>query len=216
MAHKVIFLNGPPGCGKDTLADYMCKHNAGLMHCKFAWPLKRAVPAFFGLTESEWRMLETHHKDENMPELLGYSPRHLQISMSEDWMKPFIAKDGFGCILAEWMGRMIEQKAGNLWHEGSSGFVISDSGFVQEAYPVVAKFGHKNCLLIQIRRKGCSYKNDSRSFIDLSSVYVEDMRYDNNGTMAELSRFAKRVACNWVPERSVDPSISGRPKVPGK
>lgn len=188
MSQKVIFLNGPPRSGKDTLAEFMIDIGNKPMVwdtwtlAKMAWPLKRGAPAIFGLSDEEWQYLEANHKEEPREELLGLTPRELQISLSEDWAKDKFGIDVFGRILLQWMKRQ-PTELGSLTH-----FVISDSGFYHEAVPIINHYGNKNCKLFHIFRDGCSFDNDSRDYIDLSEHGVEMFQIDNNGTLEDLKQ----------------------------
>jgi hypothetical protein len=60
-------------------------------------------------------------------------------------------------------------------------YVVTDSGFEEEARVLGRKFGRTSLVLIRIRRKGCSFKGDSRNFITLCGVKTFDVF--NDGTL---------------------------------
>jgi hypothetical protein len=94
---KIVFLNGPPHCGKDTAAERL----ATTMPCqllKFAAPIKRMVCGALGET-LQW--LEKN-KDRPDPRLNGETPRKFLIALSEDLIKPRYGDQFFGrCMVGE-------------------------------------------------------------------------------------------------------------------
>jgi len=157
ITHKIIFLNGPPRSGKDTIAQYMMTKLPNVRHRKFSTRLKQAAKEMFNLSPELYKDLELSGnnalKDEPLPELLGKSWRQALISLSEDYMKPTYGKDVFGQLL------QIE-----LMRRAPGPFtVISDSGFDYEAVPIIEYFGPRNCFLWRLHRPGCDFSKDSRS-----------------------------------------------------
>ena len=55
---KILFLNGPPGSGKDSLADFLAA-SLGIRHLKFSAPLKEAAHVLLGLP----RKADTYEKE---------------------------------------------------------------------------------------------------------------------------------------------------------
>ena len=97
MNKKIIFFNGPPRSGKDTIVNELLKICANTVNIKFSNPLKTALPVFFGLTSKQLDDLE---KDKEVPSelLLGRSWREVQILLSENWAKPIFGTQVFGNI----------------------------------------------------------------------------------------------------------------------
>lgn len=153
---KIIFLNGPPGCGKDTAAD-----NIGMKvhRLKFAAPIKRMVAGC--LNESlDW--IEKH-KDLPDERLNGETARKFLIRLSEELIKPAYGDEFFGRCLVE---ELIKTEEG-----GSNEFaLITDSGFKSEVIPVVSHYGLKNCIKVEIHRPYKDFTNDSRSYWTMSGL----------------------------------------------
>lgn len=154
---RVVLLNGPPRCGKDTAALGLANSLRGIctpiLH-KFAEPLAAAVRGMFGITQSRWDYLYTTAKEVPTGELLGMSPREAMIWVSEDVMKPKFGDEVFGTLAAEKISKM-----------NRGVVVISDCGFDAEILPVADVVGWGSILILSIYRPGCTYAKDSRSYI---------------------------------------------------
>ncbi len=157
---KIVFLNGPPGSGKDTAADQFL----GRYRAKFAAPTKAMVCGGLGVT-LEW--LE-ENKDKPHPALNGETPRKFLIRLSEDFIKPIYGDQFFGKVMVELLKKF-----------GDNAVVfITDSGFLSEAIPVVAHVGIENCLKIELYRKGKDFKNDSRSYWHMDGLATRNVHND--------------------------------------
>lgn len=178
---KIILLNGPPRCGKDTISEILKNHCPSEVHLeKFALPLKLAVPMIYGLTQANWKEdLDTEQgKDYRCDQLFGKTPREVQIAISEDLLKPLHGKDIFGKLIV----RRIE-RVNSKWFSAT---VVSDSGFREEAEVVVDRFGADDVQLWRIHRDGCDFKKDSRGYIHLNDLGVKEFDIDNCGTIRDL------------------------------
>ena len=60
MKAKLIGLTGPAGCGKDTVADYLCSHK-GFTRYAYADPLRLEVAAAFGISVD--LLMDRDHKE---------------------------------------------------------------------------------------------------------------------------------------------------------
>lgn len=156
MNTKVVILNGPPNCGKDTLADLMYHEYTGAKVARRA--MKDGLydlTADLFLVDREWFRIvcaDRARKEAPMKRLGGRSPREALIYVSEQVVKPAFGHDYFGRYAAE----NLEQGALNIF---------SDGGFVEEAIPVLNVVGADNVLLVQIYREGCSFDGDSRNYL---------------------------------------------------
>lgn len=192
----VVFLNGPPGSGKDFAAKVLQEaDDITVSHYKFADPMKDMACALLEINRKE---LE-HSKSLTM-DIYGVSLKQILIDMSEKFMKPCYGKDIFGRICAERMAEEIQLN--DVQKEDQPDlFIISDSGFATEAKQVLRLFGDENALLIRLHREGCTYEEDSRSYIELDTVRTVDV-----ANMGDES-FAKsllRVVRDWMKERKND------------
>jgi hypothetical protein len=175
---KIVFLNGPPGCGKDTAVSHLVQY-LQFTHLKFAAPIKRMACALLGedakwLEENKDIPLRTLRLADGAAIANIDTPRQLLIALSEDLLKKRYGNDFFGLV----MNREIEKAAQKL-------ILISDSGFLEEARPIINKWGHKNCLQICITRNGHTFYNDSRSYWQHSNV---ERKYAyNDSTIHDLT-----------------------------
>lgn len=187
MVERIILLNGPPSCGKDTIAEVMQHYVV-----KFATPLKDTVCQLYcGGDRDLFDKYDKDAKYKNEPsgQFFGLSCREAQINVSEKFMKPIHGKRVFGDILA----RALEG------HEGDF-FVVSDSGFIEEAMALVEKFGPNKVMLIRLHRDGCNYDGDSRSYIEWPENYSESLYQAdvyNNGTIQETLAVIKEHIKIW-------------------
>jgi len=178
ITKKLVLLNGPPRCGKDTAAGIISdimNTKARIKvaeNLKFSAPLKESLPVFFGLSTKQVEFLE-QHKEEPHEWLLGFSWRQVQIDMSEKYAKLIFGQDVFG--------RIAQNK---LRNSTSEWFFVSDSGFVQEARALVDVVGVDNSLLVRIIRTGTDFSKDSRSYWE-NSLGIKELQIENNGTVLD-------------------------------
>lgn len=167
--HKIIFLNGPPGSGKDT-AGMIIKRTFNARTYKMSRPLKDGLRGFFNIDFDEMRTHVEPNKDSQFVMFGGLSWREVQISLSETWAKPLLGQDIFGNLAVGYLSHMT----------GTDMTAITDSGFRAEALPVVLCFGPDNCLLIKLAREGCTFAdNDARDYIYLDDLGVVTSTIDN-------------------------------------
>ena len=157
LPHQIIFLNGPRHSGKDTAANFIYAAFPLSRLRKFSTPLKASVAAMFNIDPRLVREFEEVGSSAKLvprKELLGMSWVEALIWLSEDVLKPKFGKQFFGHI-------MLQQLAGAQPGHLS---VITDSGFADEAFPVIKAFGASNCHLFQLHRLGCTFDGDSRDY----------------------------------------------------
>lgn len=195
MTQPIYFigLNGPPGAGKDTLAQALMDstelNNLVLTHhVKFAAPLKDAVHALFGGVYNEER--------KNQPSPYGPTWRQLYIGMSEDYAKKITENESiFGVLMVERIEAAI--KSSNR----PTMFICSDCGFEPEQWPVIEHLGADNCLYWNIHRDGHSFASDSRGYI--RPVGVPTLDFWNWHESVEdvkasfLEQFLTAIATRW-------------------
>lgn len=184
---KVIFLNGPPRSGKDTVGRIITEVVPQARTHKMANALKIGTHALFaGLRGPDAckAAIARGHNREDLYEysketpsafFFGKTPRECYIAVSELLCKPVFGQEFFGQILAEGIQTHPEVP---LW-------AITDSGFVPEVLPIIRAVGRENCMLVRVHREGCTFAGDSRSYIDLDVPTKLDLR--NDGTLAELA-----------------------------
>lgn len=172
MDKKLIVLNGPPRCGKDTLARYLA-HEENLAHIKFASKLKIMAHCLYGIPNPEDIYQFEDCKDEPNPAFYGLTPRQAYIEVSERYIKPVHGMSFFGDRLLE----TIEGLPNKI-------FVASDGGLIEELSPVANGLGTGNVLVIKISRPTCNFIEDSRS-------YYPDF------TLNEMGMLVLNIYNNW-------------------
>lgn len=189
----VIFLNGPPGSGKDYAAEILREQpDITSSLYKFADPIKDMACALLGIERN------TLEKTKNyMYDIYGVSLRNILIDMSEKFMKPCYGNDIFGRICAERMAQEIQYNDVNE-EEQPDLFIISDSGFDKEALEVLRLFGNENALLIRLHREGHTFEGDSRSYIELDNVRTIDIYNDGD---KRFSKLLISTVKNWMEEK---------------
>jgi nicotinamide riboside kinase len=172
----VLFINGAPRSGKDTLANHIRNKLNGFGYVQASRFLKEQANALYGRPDLPWYEFELN-KDEPNDFFLGLTPREAWIGVSERYMKPTHGDEVYGNMVL----RHIVAHNARAW--------ILDCGYLSEAMPVIRVVGAEKCRLIRIHAKerGCNFQKDSRSHIELPGVEVFDIH--NNGTKGEfLSR----------------------------
>ena len=162
---KVIILNGPAGCGKDTLARALVEMGFAKGVASFKNPMFNIAMAALG--QDAYREFLDGYDDrarKEKPEgfLNGLSRRQFMIAISEQFIKPVFGDDYFGKYLA-----------GNL-PDGDEVFVVSDGGFASEVAPIVAA-GH-DVRIVRLHRDGHTFEGDSRGYLyDIDGVKDYDL-----------------------------------------
>lgn len=193
MAHKIIFLNGPPGSGKDIIARHL--YVLGGRHRKFADPLKQAARGMFGVSDALWKVLEKEgsQAEKNMPreEFFELSWREILIWLSEDCMKPKFGRDIFGELASQ---RLANE---NFTVRSDVAFtVFSDCGFTDEVRVVSERFGPQNCQVWRIHRPGTSYEGDSRGYITVPRV--SSIEFYNEHDMEMMKIQVRKYLYNFL------------------
>jgi hypothetical protein len=183
IGNKVLFLNSPPGSGKDTMSDLL----RGLTACKqvsFKEPMFDIAAAMVGMTRNEFLMHYNDREKKENPceEFLGMSGRNLLISISEDFCKPKFGKDYFGKVAAKKLNYI------------PLGAVFSDCGFIEEVVPVAEKVGYERCVIVQFVGQGrYDFSGDSRDWVDGSSIGVKTIRLQKENLNIRPFEYAKYI-----------------------
>lgn len=172
---QFIILNGPPGSGKDSIAQgyldrvWASDERKVDVHIH---PFKhRLYKDAFGCVSAhmDWHqfMILCRHrvlKNEPSDVFFGLSPRQFLIHVSEKIKKPIHGPDYFGKAIIE-----DAPKDGLI--------LVPDGGFSSELKTMLQ--AGESYEVIQVHREGTSFEGDSRGW--LGSNY----RIDNNGTITE-------------------------------
>jgi hypothetical protein len=178
----IIFLNGPPHSGKDTVAGIIKKLLPNCGEYKMSKPLKDAFKSIFPFPPEFSAKLLEEYKDEPFYNGIDITPRQFQINLSEELIRPMFGKDVFGNIACMSLRQMPYKH-----------IVISDSGFEEEIKPIFKMFGPQRTLGIVISRTGCDYDNDSRSDLDFHSLGITWDLLDNKYDLELLEEQVKRI-----------------------
>lgn len=189
----ILLFNGPPGSGKDVCANYVAEQH-DFIKLSFKEELIYETCKYYQVL-FDWFMdgYEDRSKKERKEELLGgISKREALINVSENLIKPYQGKDYFGKCAAERI-------------EKGKNYVFSDSGFVEEAKPLINT--NELVILVRLIRDNCDFSRDSRRYlaglpqnssyalrranIDSQWVHPEQLPIPeytivNNGTLEEL------------------------------
>lgn len=177
MRQRAILLNGPPQSGKDTAGSAILATTYDTTRMKFSDPVKRGTHASYGM-DPDVSFEEV--KDQPRPEFLYLTPRNAYITHSESYMKQIHGSNVFGRIFAN----RLRQEIRNV--------VVPDSGFVDEAIPVLDYLNPENVLVVNISRSGCNFDNDSRSYISLpGTIHVSVQNNERDAFENEVIALAQ-------------------------
>ncbi len=162
---KIVILNGPPRCGKDTAAIAVTKSlkDCGCVHMKISQPLKDIARGVFGLSNKQLEATK-------FSVLSGHPCSYVdaQIQIYQHLSKIFGAS---------WLGKALVHKINATEFPY---IVLSDGGRPADITPLLLEYGPKNLMIIQIMREGCSFSGDIRSYISASAdVQIKPIINDN-------------------------------------
>lgn len=188
---KIFLVNGPPNSGKDAACSFLAntyKHNYHTLHTCFKQKLWSLAAALYCIDEETFYTLATTRetKEVKIPTIKGMlSPRDMLIDTSENIIKPNFDKKYFGHALVQYC----DQQYYESYKEDKLVVFVSDCGFTDEILAVIndAQLKPDDVVLIKLVREGCSFANDSRSYVDLPEGYNNVYTVDNNGTIDEFN-----------------------------
>lgn len=163
---RVLFLNGPPEVGKDSLGAVIKDFVETSVLQSFKTPLYEVLASLYQIPLPRVISLcsDRDFKDTPAAAFKGKTPREALIFASENILKPYFGQSYIGELASS---RIVPGVLN----------IFTDSGFVPEAEPVVKMVGSQNCALVHMSRKGRTFagKNDSRGYIELDGVYKTEM-----------------------------------------
>lgn len=191
---KIILLNGPPSCGKDTAATLIAekiKDKYFVLQKAFAENIKNGTHASLGL-RVPWDYYEGGIKDKPNKAFFGLTPRAAYIAHSEKYMKPIYSEDIFARLLFQ------DIKEALITYDKlkKAIVIISDCGFIEEYNYFTKQLGRENLLLIRIHRRGYDFENDSRSYIRPAFPPVFDV--ENNNTIPMFQDTLLKRVVPWL------------------
>lgn len=182
-----VVLNGPPGCGKDTIANLM---SGSYKKHQFKDALYAHTADHFevDLDKLIHYASERSLKDSrNLAGLGGRTPREALIHVSEEIFKPRFGDGYFGNVE---LGRL-QALYGDL--DSDINVVYPDGGFASEIYPIESFFDI--LIIIRLHRDGFDFKNDSRSYLYLPNTEKRSS-YDVHLTAGDVDdALRKCLAC---------------------
>lgn len=183
----IVCFNGPPECGKDTLAQMLADH----MDARITLPVRQDSLSLmlrkvaYTLTGYEGKHLDgDDYVDFKKKEFrLGdkmVTGRQIMIDVSERFLKPCYGKE----IMADLMLLRYQNYPGVL--------LVRDSGFQLEVDPLIRFVGRANLYVVTIHRQGKSFAHDSREYV-FHPDSMRQMGVANDGTLDDLRTEAGRI-----------------------
>jgi hypothetical protein len=183
---KIFLLNGPPRSGKDTLADWCVDENPhSFLKQKMAEPLKKSVQELFSLSDEQVELFDNDSELKDKPQdiFYGVSWRQAVIDLCEIYVKKHYDTAFFGHSLVNRIKNNTERQ---------EYFLISDSGFKEEAAPVVKEFGIDNVFLLRIIRPNHDFSGDSRTYWD-NELGIAEYHIQNNQDQLSFCNYGLRL-----------------------
>lgn len=168
----VVFLNGPPNCGKDTLARRITDELDDFLTFSVKDPMFDIADQFavaFGASPGEFtlRHLDRELKEQPWGIINGRSTREFLIWLSEEVMKPEFGNGVFGQLACQAVENQIYDA------------IFSDGGFEAEVLEACERFDR--VVIIRLHREDCDWGNDSRSYLyDVPGAEEHDVYLEIN------------------------------------
>lgn len=176
----VVGFNGPPRCGKDTIATHLSDTldkitNLPIQRHALIAPARQASFELLGLQGGDKYYNEI--KDTPLELLNGATLRDFMIAMSEKFVKHLYGTD--------YWARRMHQANRFWWDVVPSILIVTDIGFDAEVgYLIEHSSGYLN---VVVDRRGCDYTIDSRSNVWANERGGTDFALTNDGTPQEAA-----------------------------
>jgi len=166
-----VLLNGPPGIGKDTLADKIVELTS-IKKMEYKEGLRKATAKFFNVELSIANTLFADRilKEVPTPIFKGKTPRNALIH-TDTYLKQLHGKS----MVGKWAAASVTKEI----KKGKKAFIFSDSGFEPEAEMVA------ECvdliIVVQLHHPDFNFDNDSRDYVNVdlkNSVTLKFRRLD--------------------------------------
>lgn len=183
----IVAFNGPPECGKDTLAQMLVEH----MDSRITLPVRQDSLSLmlrkvaYTLTGYEGFHLDGpdyaafKRKEFQLGERM-VTGRQIMIDVSERFLKPTYGEE----VMASLMLLRYVDYHGLL--------LIRDSGFQLEVDPLIRFAKPENVYVVRILRDGKTFEFDSRESVFHPNA-KHNMEISNNGTLDDLATEAGRL-----------------------
>lgn len=187
----IIGLSGPPGAGKNALADELVHlfrraHGIDPFVMALAGPLRQIASALTGVDMTD-DTIYAKAKATPFDHLNGETGRQVMINITEQYLKP-----RYGSQV--WADAMIRQARSLQWRrpENERVIIVTDVGFKYERQAIVNEFAHP--IFVELSRPGCSYVGDSRGSIKIGDYDPGLLQLTNPGEhLHQLTVLAGRV-----------------------
>lgn len=195
-----VVLNGPPGCGKDTIANEIVRANAEnntafrcgeVIKRQFKDALYEHTAKHFQVDLDKFIHFASSRElkdSKSLAGLGGRTPRQALIHVSETVYKPRYGNDYFGKIEADNLCELGRRLGGSFT------VIYPDGGFADEVTSIERAVD--GVLIVQLYRDGFDFTSDSRNYLDLPNtktrLTVKEHLVDGN-----ISEGAWKVQ-NWI------------------
>lgn len=159
-----VVLSGPPGCGKDTIANLIVERFGFTKH-QFKDALYAETAKYFEVDLDKFIHFASDRslKDsKSLAGLGGRTPREALIYVSESILKPRFGDDYFGKAEVN----RLEELLGNM--DGDVNVIYPDGGFPAEVVCVESFFSH--VVVIRLHRDSFDFAGDSRNYLHPNST----------------------------------------------
>ena len=185
-----VILNGPPGCGKDTIANKIVSQSNFVKH-QFKDALYEHTAKHFQVDLDKFTHFASDRELKDSKSLAGLgsrTPRQALIHVSEEVYKPRYGTDYFGKVEA---GRVREHK-GRMG--GKLNVIYPDGGFESEVPPIESEFDL--VIIVRLHRDGFTFEGDSRNYLNLPDTETR-ITVDEHLVDGKIDDAVWKVG-NWV------------------
>lgn len=166
----IVLLNGPKGCGKDTIANIL-RDKFGWLKTEFKHDLYDETAKYLNIPVEIIRERNENRTLKELPFMykgVGYdSVRNLLIFVSEQVIKPKYGKDYFGLKAANRVKLMRADIR-------ATPIVFADSGFEEEKLALMEKV-NEPIYVVKLMREGFRYdpETDSRTYLSCPDLTIK-------------------------------------------
>lgn len=187
----IVAFNGPPQCGKDTLAGMLAAHmdsqrvSAPALLENLSYPLRVIAYSMVGKNYAESRLslaIPYESFKKRYFEQFARTGRELMIDVSERFLKQVYEPE----IMAKMLLARLENVPSNTV------VLLCDSGFQLEVDPLIRECGSENVCIVQVHRPGLDFLNDSREWVHHPDPHMQ-LGVNNDLDLAHLRTEAGRI-----------------------
>jgi len=175
----ITFINGAPQCGKSTLMRLLQKNVAawGICPMSFKSPAQRALISTHYARVSEYGLINLEDISVRKKAIDSTGITHEEwIDSFIRWMKQRVGAGALGDILRR---EILDLK--DSWRF----FLLDDLWTEDDARPIAQAFGRENCLIIHLRRHGCTWAGGLGD--DVMGLHLaRHIGIDNNGKPEDM------------------------------